>query len=228
MTRSLIITVAAFGVLASTAFAGVVHQNVDRSVSVDFSTPSAPTLMESDSTDGLWDETVSDFVFDDFGASGSGTAFQRSNLTMRGVSIAGEVSANASTDGFVSATTELNTLITVDEASEYRATAELFDLFLGNPDLSFSVSLTADGGDGDVVWSASSFDEFIPDTGSFGFGTETGMLAAGDYQFSLRVSVGGFKDTTTASGFSVQLVIPAPGTGGMLAIAGLVATRRRR
>lgn len=220
---------AATGMFTTGALAGVVHQNVDRSVEVEFSIPSAPTLMANNNAAGFWDETVSDFVFDDdSGASGAGTAFQRSNLSMLGVSMVGSVSANASTDGFVMASTELHSLITVSQATEYRASAELFDLFLGNPELSFNASLVADGGSGDVVWSASSRDVFLPDTGSFSFGVETGTLEAGDYQFSVVVSVGGYKGATTETGLSVQLVIPAPGVGGTLALAGLLSARRRR
>ena len=214
--------------LAGGARGGVVHQDVNRFVRVDFSIPPAPTLMESNASAGFWDETVSDFVIDDFsGASGSGTSFQRSDLTMLGVSMVGSVSANASTDGFVSASTELHTLIRVDEATSFRASAALFDLSLGNPDLFFAASLIAESGSGEVIWSASSNDVFLPDTGSFSFGVETGELASGDYQFSMRIAVGGFKDATTQSGFDVQLVIPAPGGGGVLAALGLIAGRRR-
>ncbi|MFI4898582.1 MAG: hypothetical protein ACIARR_12250 [Phycisphaerales bacterium JB059] len=214
--------------LAGIARGGVVHRDVDRFVRVDFSTPPAPALLQQNASDGFWDATVSDAVFDDLsGAFASGTAFQRSNLTALGVSMVGSVSANASTDGFVSASTELHSLISVDEATSYRASAELFDLFLGNPDLSFAASLVAEGGRGEVIWSASSSDVFLPGTGSFSFGVQTGELAPGDYRFSMRIAAGGFKDAITESGFNVQLVIPAPAGGGVFAGVGLMAGRRR-
>ncbi|MEZ6242446.1 MAG: hypothetical protein R3B57_05325 [Phycisphaerales bacterium] len=213
-------------VFASAADAGVTYTDVERNIEVLFG-PAAPSVSLGRYGTGVWDESVMGSYADDLGA-GSGVATQTSDVSGRLVTMSGHVSAFGTSDGYANSSSTLSVFITLEEATGFRASAALFDLFQGNPTLSFKASLYEDAGHGADLWSMSSVTEFIPDAGSFAFGDESGVLGPGTYLLDVRISVDGFKDVTTSGAFSFELSVPSPGGVGVAGVGSLALAGRRR
>lgn len=210
--------------IASVASADVTYTDVERNIEVSFGS-AAPSVWMGEFGTGFWDESVLGSYEDAFGF-GAGEATQTSDVSGDMVMASGFVSAFASTDGYVQSYSSLSVFIAFTEATAFHASAVLFDLFQGNPTLSFAASLLDESGQD--LWSMSTSSVSIPDTGSFEFEDETGVIGPGTYLLDVRMLVEGIKDAETSGSFRFELSVPSPGAMAVGPIAGAWLLRRRR
>ena len=180
----------------------------------------SPTHTESTTT-GLFDERIdyeiAAYIGDTVFAGASAYAQQTSDLTSTSIVASGGSSYGSGAPASSSGATCTSYMLVTFELSS--ATAYTLDFTTEENSLFATYRLTGPG----YVFDHSG-DQGVNDEYYFDDYAESGVLAAGTYTLEIMTASYDGEDNT----FTFALNVPAPASGGLLALGGLVATRRRR